>query len=503
MSKEIIFNCTEHETRVAVLEDRVLTAFYVERIDERSIAGNIYKGKVTRVIPGIQAAFVDIGLDRSAFLYVADIQEERSGINLRVNGDTDFIPYEEGRPQEQQSKPIEKLLKEGQEILVQVSKEPLGNKGARITTHISLAGRNLVAMPKSRHIAISRKIADEEERYRLWEIIQKSRPEQYGFIARTASEGKGEDELGSDFDYLSKLWSAISEKSRRTRPPGLIHRELDMTLRLLRDLYTQDVERIVVDSAEEHRELIDFMNSFMPCMKASIDFYKDTMPIFDMFGIEPDIRKLLDRKVWLKSGGYIIIEETETLCAIDVNTGKYVGRKNMEETILKTNLEAAREIAYQLRMRNIGGIIIIDFIDMEIDANRESVFNALKEEMKKDRNRISIQEISEIGLVEMTRQRRRKSLKATMCMPCPCCGGKGTVKTRTSISYEIFRELEREAAYDLTETLCALVHPEMATFILENKGNALKNLEKKLERKILVETDSGLHREDFKILPMQ
>ncbi|MBW2544415.1 MAG: Rne/Rng family ribonuclease [Deltaproteobacteria bacterium] len=462
MSKELIFNCTEYETRIAILEDRVLSNFYVERIDERSIAGNIYKGKVVRVLPGIQAAFVDIGLERSAFLYVADIYNETSGIDLFTNGDDDPVEYGRGEHTEQCTHPIEDMLREGQEILVQVSKETLGSKGARVTTHISLAGRNIVSMPTSSHTGISRKITGEQERDRLREIIEKLRHERHGFIARTASEGKKEDELKGDFDYLSKLWNTIREKAERTGAPGLVHRELGMTLRAIRDLYAEDVERIAIDSEGEYRKAIDFMDSFMPYMKYSIDLYKDSIPIFDHFGIELDISRMLNKKVWLKSGGYIVIEETEALCSIDVNTGKYVGKKNMEETILKTNMEAVREIAYQLRIRNIGGIIIIDFIDMETETNREKIFDALRAEMEKDRNRTNVQKISEFGLIEMTRQRKRKSLSGTMCETCPHCSGRGSVKSRTSVCYEIFRELEREAAYDIAETLCVLVHPDVA-----------------------------------------
>jgi len=503
MPKEIIFNCTEYETRIAILEDRVLSNFYMERVDERSIAGNIYKGKVVRVLPGIQAAFVDIGLERSAFLYVADIYDETSGIDFLTSGDDDPIEYEKRRHPEQYTHPIENILREGQEILVQVSKEPLGSKGARVTTHISLAGRNIVSMPTSYHTGISRKIIDEQERERLRTIIEKLRPENHGYIARTVSEGKREDELKSDFDYLSKLWNTIREKRQRTGAPGLVHRELSMTLRAIRDFYTEDVERIIVDSEKEYQKLTDFMDNFMPYMKHSIDLYKNNIPIFDHFDIELDIGKMLNWKVWMKSGGYIVIEETEALCAIDVNTGKYVGKRNMEETILKTNMEAVKEIAYQLRIRNIGGIIIIDFIDMEIEANRERVFDALKVEMEEDRNRTSVQKISEIGLIEMTRQRRRKSLRETMCETCPYCGGRGTVKSGTSVCHKIFRELEREAVYNIAGTLCVLVHPEVEKLLLENESDTLRSLEKRLDRKILVETGSDLHRENFEIIPVQ
>ena len=503
MPKEIIFNCTEYETRIAILEDHVLSNFYVERVDERSIAGNIYKGKVVRVLPGIQAAFVDIGIERSAFLYVADINNETFGVDFLANGDDDSIEYEEEVHPEQRTHPIEDMLREGQEILVQVSKEPLGTKGSRVTTHISLAGRNIVSMPTLYHTGISRKITSEEERDRLSEIIKKLRPERYGFIARTVSEGKGEDELKGDFDYLSKLWNTIREKEQHTGAPGLVHREMGMTLRAIRDFYTEDVERIVIDSEEEYRKAIDFMDSFMPYTKRSIDLYRENTPIFDHFGIELDIGKMLNKKVWLKSGGSIVIEETEALCAIDVNTGKYVGKRNMEETILKTNMEAVREIAYQLRIRNIGGIIIIDFIDMEIEVNREKIFDTLKTEMEKDRNRTSVQKISEIGLIEMTRQRRRKSLSGIMCEACPYCSGRGSVKSGISVCYDIFRELEREAAYDIAETFCVLVHPEVEKLLLEDENNTLKKLEKRLGRKIIVETGSGLHRENFEIIPVR
>ncbi|MDO9514563.1 MAG: Rne/Rng family ribonuclease [Syntrophales bacterium] len=500
MPKEIICNCTEYETRIAILENRGMVNLYVERIDERSIAGNIYKGKVVRIVPGIQAAFVDIGLERTAFLYVADTYHELSKeTEIFTNGYDNPIEYPTGTA----TRPMEDILKEGQEILVQISKEPLGTKGARVTTHISLPGRNLVSMPTSSHTGVSRRITDEQERERLREIIERLRPEEYGFIARTASEGAQETELKGDFDYLCKLWNTIREKKQHTSAPGLVHRELGMTLRAIRDLYTEDVERIIIDSGKEYKKTIDFIGTFMPYMTSSVDLYQGTVPIFDHFGIELDIRKMLHKKVWLKSGGYIVIEETEALCSIDVNTGKYVGKKNMEETILKTNMEAVREIAYQLPVRNIGGIIIIDFIDMEMETNREKVFDALSAEMEKDRSKTNIQKISEIGLIEMTRQRRRKSLSDTMCETCPYCSGRGKVTSRASVCYEIFREVAREAASGTAGTFCVLVHPEVAQLLLEDGNNVLKRLEEKLGRKVLVETDNSFHQEHFKIIPMQ
>ncbi len=497
MAKEIIFNCTGYETRIAILENRELTNFYVERVDERSIAGNIYKGKVVRIVPGIQAAFVDIGIERTAFLYVANACDQYSEkLDFCTNGEDDPIEYTPGI----QTRPMEDILKEGQEILVQISKEPLGTKGARVTTHLSLPGRNLVLMPTSRHCGISRRITDEDERERLREAIEQLRPEEYGFIARTASEGKQETDLKKDIEYLSALWNTIRNKERRTGAPGLVHRELSMTLRAVRDLYTEDIERIVIDSEEEYHQTIEFIDRFMPHLRDAVDLYRDTVPIFDHFGIELDMTRMLHKKVWLKSGGYIVIEETEALCAIDVNTGKYVGKKNMEETILKTNLEAVKEIAHQLRIRNIGGIIIIDFIDMEIERNRETVFDALKTEMDKDRNKTNIQKISEIGLIEMTRQRRRKSLSDTICETCPYCSGRGNIKSRISVCYEVFREVEREAAYGSAGTICVIAHPEVAKLLLEDENTALKNLEEKAGRKILVEIDNSFHQEHFEII---
>ena len=500
MSKEIICNCTEYESRIAILEDRALSNLYVERSNEQSIAGNIYKGKVVRIVPGIQAAFVDIGLDRTAFLYIPDTGHDVSE-ETGLIADRDDNPFEYSL--DNRIFPGEDTLKEGQEILVQVSKEALKTKGARVTTHISLPGRNLVLMPTVSHIGVSRRITDERERERLREIIERMRPGECGVIARTASEGKEEADLKGDFEYLYRLWNTITEKERCASAPGLVHRELSITLRAIRDLYTEDVTRIVIDSEEEHGKARDFMDSFMPHRTCSVDWYREAIPIFDHFGIELDISKMLQKKVWLKSGGYIVIEETEALCSIDVNTGKYVGKKNMEETIFKTNMEAVDEIANQLPLRNIGGIIIIDFIDMETEANREKVFNALSAAMSKDRSRTNIQKISEFGLIEMTRQRRRKSLSDTVCEPCPCCSGRGRVKSRASVCYEIFREIEREAAHGTTQTFCVLVHPEVEQCLLEEENHVLRNLEARLGRKLLVESDNSFHRETFEIIPVQ
>ncbi len=501
MAKEMIFNCKEYETRIAMLDNKTLSNLYVERTDERSIAGNIYTGKVVRVLPGMQAAFVDIGLGRTAFLYVADACIENQALDLLVSEEE-----EENLEGKWEFKPhpcaIEDILREGQEILVQASKEPLGSKGARVTAYISLPGRNLVAMPTARHVGISRKIIDESERERLRKIIEELRRPDFGFIARTMSEGKKEGELKQDVDFLVRLWDDIKAKRTRVGVPGLVHKELSMTLRAIRDLYTEDMSRIVIDSKKEHEKIDEFMKNFMPGVSYTLELYEDIEPIFDHFGIEIDVGKLFDKKVWLKSGGYIVIEETEALCAIDVNTGKYVGKRNLEDTILKTNLEAVKEIAHQLRVRNIGGIIIIDFIDMMDEINRELVFNAMKSELEKDRNKTSIQKISELGLIEMTRQRRRKSLSKIMCESCPHCGGRGIVKSKTTVCYEIFRELERESARNLTKTICLLVHPDVAHMLMEDERKLLEKLEQRLTKRVIIQTDNSFNQDNYEIIPM-
>ena len=499
MPKEIIVNYTDRETRIALLDNADLSNLFVERATERSIAGNIYLGKVVRVLPGMQAAFVDIGLDRTAFLYVADASYDMSDFEFMVDEEADSLDFEEKWHRREILHSIEDIIKEGQEVFVQVSKEPFGNKGARITTHISIAGRNLVLMPTLNHIGVSRKIRDERERERLQEIIERLSPEGYGFIARTASEGKEEDELRGDFEYLIRLWETIKKKKDEAGVPDLVHEELGVTLRTMRDLYTEEVDKIVVDSKEEYEKISQFMNEFMPDTEHVLDLYEKDEPIFDHYGIELDIERVLNRKVWLKSGGYITIEETEALTAIDVNTGKYTGKKNLEETILKTNLEAVKEIAYQLPVRNIGGIIIIDFIDMETEANRDKVFNTLSEELEKDRKKTNIQKISEMGLIEMTRQRTGKSLGKTLLETCPYCDGSGGLKSRKTICNAIFRKLERETINALTEAVCITVHKDIADILLQEERSTIESLESRLNKKINIKVNNYFHREHFEI----
>jgi len=493
MGNELVINTTSHETRIALIENGTIAELYVERSRVKGIIGNIYKGRVVRVLPGMQAAFVDVGLEKAAFLYVADVFDS-------IEEYETFMEREQGEePVPHPLHPIEDLLQEGQELLVQISKEPIGTKGARITAHISLPGRHLVYMPTVDHVGISRRIEDEAERERLKEIVDRIKPAGGGFIVRTVSDGKSEEDLVADLHYLTKLWEEIVKKKDKAGAPTLIHSDLDVTQKVVRDILTESVERIVVDSQPEYDKIVQFISTFMPKMKYSIELYDEDEPLFDHFGLEVEISRALGRKVWLKSGGYIIIEQTEALTAIDVNTGRYVGKHNLEDTILKTNLEAVKEIAYQLRLRNLGGIIIIDFIDMEKEVNRDKVYGALDEALKSDKSKTNILKISELGLVEMTRKRVRESLGRMMCEPCPYCEGRGYVKSKISVCHEIFRELRREMI-DLRGTKVMLtVHPQVADLLYDEERRGLEELEKNFKKRITVRAKPGFHQEQFEV----
>ncbi len=503
MANELVINTTSHETRVALIENGTIAELYIERSRVKGIVGNIYKGKVVRVLPGMQAAFVDIGLEKAAFLYVADVFDALDEYDSFMEGNGS--KKEEGQEGEAEGPvlhpmhPIEELLQEGQELLVQISKEPIGTKGARITSHISLPGRHLVYMPTVDHVGISRRIEDEEERERLREIVDRIKPAGSGFIVRTVSEGKSEEDLLADMKYLLKLWEEVAKRKDKVNAPALIHSDLDVTQKVVRDILTESVDRIVVDSKPEHDKIVQFITTFMPKMKYSIELYDEEEPIFDNFGLEVEISRALGRKVWLKSGGYIIIEQTEALTAIDVNTGRFVGKHNLEDTILKTNLEAVKEIAYQLRLRNLGGIIIIDFIDMEKEVNREKVYGALEEALKADKSKTNILKISELGLVEMTRKRVRESMGRMMCEPCPYCEGRGYVKSKITVCHEIFRELRREML-DIRGTKVTLtVHPQVADLLYDEERRGLEELERKFKKRITVRAKPGFHQEQFEI----
>lgn len=503
MAKELVINTTSQEVRVALLENGHIAELYIERSRERGIVGNIYKGRVIRVLPGMQAAFVDIGLEKAAFLYVADVFDEVEAVEQFIDGGSHGPPVsgDEVDTEARVLPPIEDLLQEGQEILVQVAKEPLGTKGARITSHISLPGRNLVYMPTVDHVGISRRIESEEEKDRLRELVEKIRPPGSGFIVRTAAEGKSEEDLQIDMEFLLNLWRGVTQRKDGRSAPSLIHSELDVICKVVRDILTEDVQRIVVDSRDEYDKIERFIGTFMPKLKYSMELYEDEEPIFDAFGLEVEIARALGRKVWLKSGGYIIIEQTEALTAIDVNTGRFVGKHNLEDTILKTNLEAVKEIAFQLRLRNIGGLIIIDFIDMEKEPHREKVHQALLEALKGDKSKSNILKISELGLVEMTRQRVRESIGRTLCEACPYCEGKGYVKSRATLAYEIFRELRR-AMRDLSaERLTLVVHPDVAAILFDEERQGIEELERKFRKEITITARPVFHQEQYEIVP--
>ncbi|MEW5723513.1 MAG: Rne/Rng family ribonuclease [Thermodesulfobacteriota bacterium] len=509
MTIELLINSRLHETRIALVENGTVVEFHVERSAAGGITGNLYKGRIVRVLPGMQAAFVDIGLDRAAFLYVADVYDHETEFERLLNQDrieeeppsAVESPTETPQSFAEQGFLIEELLHEGQDVLVQASKEPMGHKGARVTTHVSLPGRNLVLMPTAGHIGVSRRIEDEDERSRLRELIAKLRPNHYGFIARTASEGAAPEQIKSEMDFLLKLWSNIQQKAANAPIPSLIHQELDATLRAVRDLFTEEVDRLIIDYESEYQKILKFIETFSPGLKSAVELYRGTEPIFDAYGIEMEIMRALAKKVWLKSGGYIVIESTEALTAIDVNTGRYVGQHNLEETILKTNLEAVREIAYQLRLRNLGGLIVIDFIDMEKEANREKVHQALKERLRRDRSKTKVLPMSELGLIEMTRKRTREDIDRLLREPCYYCQGEGYLLSRTSVCHQAFLDLEREAHGTGADSLLLTVHPEIMELLLDEERYALEELETRLGKRVIIRPEESLHLEEYRIRP--
>jgi len=507
MGNEIVMNVTDREIRLALLEDGQVAEIHLERRGERGIVGNIYKGRVIKVLPGMQAAFVDIGLPRAAFLYVGDVHHHSPELDLVAHEETEdesekqqAMSLQEGIEDAPEfTTPIEELITEGEDILVQISKEPLGSKGARVTSHISIPGRHLVFMPTVDHIGISRRIENEAERQRLKDIIQKIKPPICGLIVRTVSEHEDEEKLRADLTFLEGSWQRIVEKEKQAPAPSLIYEDLDLCLRGVRDLFTENVTRLLVDSAEQFQRILDFMDTFMPSLKPCVEFYDGEEPIFDHFGLEMELNKALGRKVWLKSGGYINIDFTEALVAIDVNTGRFVGKRNLQETILKTNLEAAKEIAYQLRLRNIGGIIIVDFIDMDRPADREKVTNALQESLKKDKQKTNILKISELGLVQMTRKRTRESLTRTLCEHCPYCEGKGFLKSQTTVCYEILRGISRQIADGYSLNIKVTAHPEVVKLLFELESEKLAEIQKKHRATVQLNPDPNLHQEQYEI----
>jgi len=507
MTTELIINARPHETRVALIEDGVVVEVYSERKTGQELLGNIYRGKVTRVLPGMQAAFVDIDLERTAFLYVSDIRKDLLNIEhamfeeYTAEEDPDYIDSEDFQPDQVDgvSVQIEELLHEGQYIMVQIAKEPLGEKGARLTSYISLPGRHLVLMPTVDHIGVSRLIEDKEKKNRLKETIREIRPVNLGFIVRTVGEDASREILKSEMDFLIKLWREIQDKMEKRSKPGLLHKDLPISLRAVRDLFTKEVERLVIDSNTEYRKIMDFISSFAPDLKYSVEFYDGLNPIFDAFGIENEIARALESKIDLKSGGYIVIERTEALTAIDVNTGRYVGKRNLEETILKTNLEAVKEIAHQLRFRNIGGIIVIDFISMEEKTNLQGVYGALKDALAKDKAKTNVLPMSDLGLIEMTRKRTKPSLNRQLTESCLYCEGTGRLKSKKTVCYEILRDIERECVFPGgNDKVFVSVNPSIE-HVLREEWESLKNLEEKLAKRIIIDVKENFHLEQYEV----
>jgi ribonuclease G len=496
---EILINVRPWETRVAYVENGLLSDLVIERKSNPTFVGSVYRGRVLRVLPGMQAAFIDVGLDRAGFLYVRDILphwDEDQDEPFAFESDASKLDLSNSdRPL------IQDLIREGQFVLVQVAKDPLGTKGARLTMNLSLPGRFVVYMPTVKHIGLSRKIESPEERERLKKIVS-SIVKDAGVIVRTAGEGASEEELRADIEYLARISHDIFKAFEKKKGVGLLHQEPELELRVLRDLLSPDVTAVWVDDQEIQKKLIKFMSQLMPKYKQNVIYYDGRRPLFDKYDLDLEISRSMERKIWLKSGGYIVIDEAEALVAIDVNTGRFVGKKDLEDTILKTNLEAAREIAHQLRIRNIGGIIIVDFIDMEKENHREKVLQVLAEEVKKDRARTQVVSMSSLGLVEMTRKRTRPSLNKTLTESCGYCDGKGYVKRRSTVATEIFRELEREHFSYSGQQLGPIevrCHASVVDWIYEVASEILAGLEAKLGRSVQFKIEPQFHIEQYDI----
>ncbi|MCG6866200.1 MAG: ribonuclease G [Thiogranum sp.] len=490
MTVELLVNVTPQETRVAAVENGMLQEVYIERARRRGLVGNIYKGVVKRVLPGMQAAFVDIGLERAAFLHASDIavigSEEGGDVALSSSGDDS----------------ITSLLQEGQQQLVQVIKDPLGTKGARLTTHITIPSRYLVFMPETCTVGVSQRIEDEAERQRLREIVLRERDEENpgGFILRTAAEGVDEESIASDLHFLQRLWASVQEEVPKAGPGDVVHEDLPLVLRVLRDISDTDVEKLRIDSRETFQRVDRFVRQFTPELLNKLEYYPGERPIFDLYGIDDEIQKALERKVQLKSGGHLVIDQTEAMTTIDVNTGAYVGHRNLEETIFKTNLEAAQAIVRHLRLRNLGGIIIIDFIDMQNDEHKRQVLRALEKHVERDHANCHISEISSLGLVQMTRKRTRESLEHVLCESCATCGGRGSVKSAETVCYEIFREILRESRQFDTQQLLVLAAQEVVDLLLDEESTSLAELEAFIEKPIKFQVEALYTQEQFDVV---
>ncbi len=547
MSTEIVINATPEETRVAILENGIPVEFYFDRERERGIIGNVYKGRVLKVLPGIQAAFVDIGTEKAAFLYVDDVMaptssegepeesndedaaadsllsdmigaterdegspdgaEEISEAIDAVTGETvsseeEVAPRPKKRSKKRAPLTIDMLLKEGQEIVVQVSKEPIGVKGPRVTTYVSLPGRYLVFLPTVSQVGISRKITQESERRRLKEMIRRLKKPGTGYIVRTVSDGMTDEEIVQDMAFLEAVWAGILAKQEKRPAPVLLHNDLDIVFRVVRDLFTREVRQLTLDSKSEYDRIASYVQTYLAGYASRLRLWDKETPIFEFYDLEKEIVRAKARKVWLKSGGYLMIDRTEALTVIDVNTGRFVGKKDLEETIFKTNMEAAKEIARQLRLRNTGGIIVIDFIDMDKEKNRDKLFQAFSTALEADKAKTNILKISELGLVQMSRERTQEDLLRSLCEPCAYCDGRGYTKSAATVCYEIFREVRRLAVSGRYKKVLMGVHPEVARLLADGERTRLESLEREYDKKMIVRADANLHVEQYEIVPI-
>jgi ribonuclease G len=551
VKREIVINASTLEVRVAVLEDGVLSEFHLERNERQGLVGNLYKGKVTRVLPGMQAAFVEIGLEKAGFLHVSDFHTDVEGFgsaaevigeedveteplhdsdsagpaegedsddSLDSAGDDDpSVEGEDGvaaagparggrgrrrrRSERRVRLPIEQVLKRGQDIIVQVAKEPMGTKGARLTSFVSLPGRHLVYTPTSNHIGISRRIESAQERQRLRAAVGELRPDQGGFIVRTVCEGVSKREIQRDVSFLTKLWSSVVKLAETTPPASLLSSDLDVALRVVRDLFSSEVDRLWCDDPETYERIVEFVQSYMPRLRTRISLYEAEEPIFDHFHLEVQIDRALERKVWLKSGGYLVFDQAEALTAIDVNTGRFVGKRNQDETVLKTNLEAADEVVKQLRLRNIGGIIIVDFIDMTREADRKRVTDVLAQALKRDKARSSMLRISELGLVQMTRKRTRESLEEMLTEQCPKCHGRRVVKSVATLAADVLRGIHRAAGrHPRSDLLVVKINPAVARYLYDVGAKDLGVLEQRLGIKIVLRSTESIEAGAFELV---
>ncbi len=503
MTKEILVSAEEQEIRVAVLENNILEEYYVERRSHDQLMGNIYKGKVDSILPGIGAAFVSLGLERNGFLYLSDLASP----HYLFDEEEVEPPIHQEKSHKDNRSLAEKgaeMIKKGEDLLVQVVKEPFGRKGARLTTHITLPGRYLVAMPYNGHVGISKRIHDPAERERLRTLLHDIHlPQDMGFIVRTVGHGRGKKEFARDVRYLATLWHRIQGKAKKEATPSLIHEEHDLVLRMVRDSFSEDVSKLIIDSKAEYKKTLHFTKSLVPELESRVEYYRGDASLFKKKGIEEEIEKIYARKVYLKSGAYIVIEKTEGLIAIDVNTGKFTGKKKQEDTAFKVNLEAADETARQVRLRDIGGIIIIDFIDMEMEGHRREVFRSMVDAFRRDKAKTNILSISEIGVVEMTRQRMRQDPESVSYQVCPYCQGRGSVKSVETVAILAMREI-RKFFLQMGRGNVALVsvHPDVAAYLLKDNRRLLANLERLFNSRITLCEDPKLHIEDVRIVPL-